>query len=337
MRTVGRKRTVLAGVFAVLLASAAIAVLLKASAGKDDSLETVRIGAVTGFASGLVYVADEKGFFKGRGVNVAIDAFDTGLMAVDALVSDQVDVTTAAEFVLVQRSFGNDHLRTFAQIANLNPIEMVARKDRGIEKLSDLKGKKIGVTMGSSSEFYLDGFLKRNNISKSSVEIVNLGPKAIESSLYNGSVDAVVGWGLHVTKIKERLGENAAGWPVQGRDDYYFLMVTTDQFLRRSPATAEKMVRALIDAEQFAVNYPDEARRIIELKVMPWQENIPPDWSKFRLAVRLDQALLTLMEAEAHWMIRNNLTPKREMPNYLDMVYLNGLEAVRPEAVGIIH
>jgi NitT/TauT family transport system substrate-binding protein len=43
------------------------------------------------------------------------------------------------------------------------------------------------------------------------------------------------------------------------------------------------------------------------------------------------------MEAEAQWMIRNNLTPKREMPNYLDMIYLKGLEAVKPGAVGTIH
>jgi ABC-type nitrate/sulfonate/bicarbonate transport system substrate-binding protein len=140
-----------------------------------------------------------------------------------------------------------------------------------------------------------------------------------------------------VTRIKERLGKNALSWRVQGRDDYYLLFITKDEFLRRSPATAEKMLRALIDAEGFTDKHPEEAHRILEsrLKLQPGDVQLRLKGST--LKVRLDQALLTLMEAEAQWMIRNNLAPKREMPNYLDIVYLKGLEAVKPEAVGIIH
>jgi ABC-type nitrate/sulfonate/bicarbonate transport system substrate-binding protein len=265
---VRRKRITLVSALLVLLAAAAAMALLKGHTQKADSLEAARIGAARGFAGGLVYVADEKGFFRSRGVNVTIKEFETRPMAVDALVDDKVDVTTAAEFVMVRRSFDNDHLRTYAQIANMNPIEIIARRGPGIEKISDLKGKKIGLTLGSSSEFYLDRFLKLGNISNSGAKIASIGPNAMEDSLYNGSVDAVVGWGL-------------------------------------SPATTEKIARALIDAEQFAAKHPDEARRIIETNVRPSPANVPPDGSKFRLTVRLDQTLLTLMEAEAAWMIRN--------------------------------
>ncbi len=42
--------------------------LLTSCAQKADSLETVRIGGMTQPVAGLVYVADEKGFFKQRGV-----------------------------------------------------------------------------------------------------------------------------------------------------------------------------------------------------------------------------------------------------------------------------
>jgi hypothetical protein len=52
--------------------------------------------------------------------------------------------------------------------------------------------------------------------------------------------------------------------------------------------------------------------------------------------VRLDQDLLTLMEDEARWSIhRRNRTGG--LPNYLDIIHLESLEKIKPEAVGIIH
>lgn len=36
---------------------------------------------------------------------------------------------------------------------------LIGRKDRGIENVSDLRGKKIGILLGTSVEFYLGRFL----------------------------------------------------------------------------------------------------------------------------------------------------------------------------------
>jgi len=42
------------------------------------------------------------------------------------------------------------------------------------------------------------------------------------------------------------------------------------------------------------------------------------------------------MEDEARWMIINNLTTEKQVPDFLDYIYMNGLEAVNPNAVDII-
>ena len=42
------------------------------------------------------------------------------------------------------------------------------------------------------------------------------------------------------------------------------------------------------------------------------------------------------MEDEARWRIENNMTAATEIPSYLDYVYLDALEEVKPEAVTII-
>jgi hypothetical protein len=42
------------------------------------------------------------------------------------------------------------------------------------------------------------------------------------------------------------------------------------------------------------------------------------------------------MEDEARWMIRNNLTTEKQVPDFLDYIREDGLKAVKPEAVNII-
>jgi hypothetical protein len=42
------------------------------------------------------------------------------------------------------------------------------------------------------------------------------------------------------------------------------------------------------------------------------------------------------MEDEARWMISNNLTPEKSLLDLMNYIYVDGLGAVKPEAVNII-
>ncbi|MGE5838514.1 MAG: nitrate ABC transporter substrate-binding protein, partial [Deltaproteobacteria bacterium] len=59
-------------------------------------------------------------------------------------------------------------------------------------------------------------------------------------------------------------------------------------------------------------------------------------WPRYQFALSLDQSLITAMEAEARWMIKNNLTNQRQVPDFLKYIYEDGLKAAKPEAVTII-
>lgn len=50
----------------------------------------------------------------------------------------------------------------------------------------------------------------------------------------------------------------------------------------------------------------------------------------------LDQTILMSLEDEARWAMREGLTDKKEPPNYLDFIYVDALEQVKPETVTII-
>lgn len=59
-------------------------------------------------------------------------------------------------------------------------------------------------------------------------------------------------------------------------------------------------------------------------------------WGDCTFEIFLDQSWVVSIEAEARWAIENNLTDGTEVPNYLDYIYMDALEEVKPEAIGII-
>ena len=60
-------------------------------------------------------------------------------------------------------------------------------------------------------------------------------------------------------------------------------------------------------------------------------------WANHQFSLSLDQSLISTMEAETRWMITNNLTNQTVVPDFLNNIYFEGLDSVKPESVNIIH
>ena len=65
-------------------------------------------------------------------------------------------------------------------------------------------------------------------------------------------------------------------------------------------------------------------------------ESVVNTWAKTRFRVRLDQSLLTLLEDEGRWAIRNKMVDGQKVPNYLNFLYLDGLGKIKPDVVTVI-
>ena len=60
-------------------------------------------------------------------------------------------------------------------------------------------------------------------------------------------------------------------------------------------------------------------------------------WDNFDYRVTLGEDLVLTLENQSRWAIKSRLTPATAVPNYLEHIYLDGLLAVKPEAVTILH
>jgi NitT/TauT family transport system substrate-binding protein len=89
-------------------------------------------------------------------------------------------------------------------------------------------------------------------------------------------------------------------------------------------------------AEEYITQHPDEAKAIAKKKLDLSDDDVRRVWSLTQFILSLDSSLIVAMRDEARWIINNNLTTEKQVPNFLDYIYEDGLKAVKPGVVDIV-
>lgn len=132
------------------------------SCSKGDSsgkVESITFGNLPVESSELIYIALDQNYFAKNGLNVTIRDYVTGIDTLNAAIKDEVDIAGMAEWAIVVGAFQKEKISLIANIDKWQAVYIVARKDRGIQDISDLKGKTVGLSRGTIVEFYLARFL----------------------------------------------------------------------------------------------------------------------------------------------------------------------------------
>jgi len=300
-------------------------------------VESITFGTVLLEPSLPLFVAENQDFFVGNGLNVTFKIYDVGLNAATGLVNGEVDMASpVAEYVMVGKIFDSRKIQAIASIDKVDYAFVIGRKDHGIEKVSDLKGKKIGVVRGTILEFQLGRFLELNGVNPADVTFVHGTLPQSASAIANGDVDAVMSIPPFTTSIQKQLGTNAALWSAQNIQPFYSLVLADAEWIKQHPKTVERFLMAMKQAEEFIINHPDEAKDVLRNKLNFSDEETARVWAQNQFLLSLDQSLILAMEDEARWIIANDLTTEKQVPDLLDYIYVDGLEAVKPNAVNII-
>lgn len=312
--------------------------ILSCRGNNSGTSETIVISYAPFETLALLWTAEEKNFFTHNGINAMLRAYDTGAGSLEAVVKGEADIAVGpAEFPLVVRAFRREKIRVIGSIDKTEFIYVVARKDRGIERASNLRGKRIGTTIGTVAEFHLGRFLELNGMTMKDVISVDLrSPAEWVSAVVKGDVDAICTTQPSVNKVIESLGANAVVWPAQSYRPMYALIIAGNEWISGHPELMNRFLKALAEAERFVIYNPAEAKAIVQKRQNLDAAYMETIWSQNRYGLTLDQSLIAAMEDEARWMIKNNLTDERQVPNFLDYIHEDALKAVKPEAVNII-
>ena len=304
---------------------------------KTGIREKVTAGVSKSFLSIPVYIAQTQGFFSDEGLDVTVKEYGSGKKATQALFAGEVGISTVADMPVVFGSFKREDFCIIATFSySFHMVKIIGRKDSGIKKEVDLKGKKVGVNRGTSSHFFLAVFLIHNRLSISDVEMINIKTVDLPPALKNNEVDAISVWQPYTQTAMQLLGDNAVELPSSENYRTTFSFAVMKMFAKEHPESLQKFLRAIDKAAAFIRNDREKAQEIIAKSFNLDKNGVNAIWDDFVFGISLDQSLLVSWDNIARWAIKNKLVNKKKIPNYLNYICLDTLEAVKPNSITII-
>jgi ABC-type nitrate/sulfonate/bicarbonate transport system substrate-binding protein len=329
-----RRRALLAGGAAALLGS------LYAENRRSIApawKSNVRIAVPLVPHAGLIHLALARGFFLDRGLGVTLLPQSYGKAAVAELLRGHADLAVAADVPVVGEVLKGAPLSIVASVANAsNELAVLGRIDRGIRTPGDLRGRRVGVTLGTSGEYFLWAFLVRNRIAPQSLQLIDLPPSRLIESLRNGLVDGIAAW--QPIRHEAELAFGALIVSLHAPDAYAqnYVLVGQRDYVLAHQRELRHVMRALLDAEAFVNANSELAKATLAglLKLSP--ETFDPSWQDVTLKVEQQQAQLVTLEDVATWAMARNYAPSQSMPNFVSHLDLDTLLAVSPDRVTVV-
>jgi NitT/TauT family transport system substrate-binding protein len=332
-----RKALVLVmAVIVIVIAVIGVSVLSLGPSPSATAADQLRLGAPPLEQNTLVYVAIDKGFFDKNGLNVTIDdTYPTGVGPVSDVSSGALDLSISSEYVIVNRVFSGGNISILATIDRYQNENLISRKDFGIRNISDLRGKRIGLPRGTILEFFLGRLLELNGLSFRDVTLVEVNTTHAPDAIANGEVDALMYFQPHITRILDRLGENAVIWPGQSNQSLYGVIAGRNDWIAAHPSQIRRFLVSLDEARQYSAAHPEETQEIVRRHLNVTDVYLGGVWQDHQFTLSLDQSLLLAMNDEGRWIISNNLTDKKTIPDFRAAVSPEGLAGVQPGSVNI--
>lgn len=299
--------------------------------------QPVTFGLAHESLAALAMIGKDRGFFADAGLEVTFKDYSSGKNALKGLLAGEVQLATSADIPIAFDSFDHQDFTIVSTIGSSdNEPRIIARKDRGIETPADLRGKKVATQKASAVHFFLHVFLLQNGLTTDDVQLGYLKAEELAGALAAGDIDAFSMREPYISEAAKLIGQDKV--VVFAKPGLYrktFNLVAAKSLVKDQPDVVERALRALMQAEAYAIQHPAEAIAIVARTLKAPNEEIAAIWSDASLKVSLDQSLLVGLEDEAKWIVSNKFAVNQP-PDYLDLIHVDALKAVDPVLVSLI-
>lgn len=281
----------------------------------------------------LLTIAEQKGLFAQQGLKTEMIPYALGREAMEAMFAGGCDVATSADTPVADYGLKRDDLRILSGIAKSDKLScIVATRKSGILKVSDLKGRRVGVSKGTAPHFFLNLVLNKNRLREKDVKLAFQKGEELQQNLADGNLDAIVTTDMNAYKMEERLADKVVLISDPGISLNHGYLAVLDATLEKKRDDLRRLLAALKSAEQVVNDSPDEAKRLFTayLKVSPaisdkiWEDIIP------RLS--LDSAMVLTLEDNARW-LREREGEKPVNKSFRNIIRSELLKELSPERV----
>lgn len=284
----------------VLLAAVVLAALGACAAATEETKRPVAIQLALErpleASMAPVVLATSHGLFGGEGVAVTTTIAKGSADAIARVASGESELAVADinELIRYRDNTANPPVKAVFVLFNRAPYAIIARKSRGIDALSDIEGKTLGVSEGDLSIRLWPALARQNDIKTTAVKLSRVGAAVREPILSAGQVDAVSGFSyLSAVNLRDR-GVPATDLAVlrfadYGCEAYGQAIIVNPAFAAGQPVAVKGFLRALVGGLHLAIKDPPVAAA----EVVSRMDDGSPELELSRLQTVLTDNVLT--------------------------------------------
>jgi ABC-type nitrate/sulfonate/bicarbonate transport system substrate-binding protein len=257
----------------VLIGIFSLASLICLAQPDQAQAEAVRVGYGKTWGVAALLVGKAEGLFKAQGIEVTWLNFNNPNRIIQGIISAEVDLgASTGPHLIVAYQKGVKVKAVALGQSTMNPdTSFIARTNAGIDRLEDLKGKKVGINnFGGNFDIYLRYMLERRGLDpKKDVQILEVPIPAVIQGLMSKRIDAgavtpPLVW-LAGLKFKDKIKpvfsySDVAREAKAEINSMIFIMSTS--FIAEKRRLAKAFLKGYLEAIRFAEKNPTQAKKL---------------------------------------------------------------------------
>ncbi|MBO8126578.1 MAG: ABC transporter substrate-binding protein [Firmicutes bacterium] len=208
-------------------------------------------------------VADQLGFFRAEGVALETRIFNDGTLINEALAAGAIQFGVVGDMPTITALAARLPVKVVAAVGGGGKRERLMVRDSEVTAFSELQGKRIGVTRGTSGFNAFQLLCQKYGYELTEFKLINIRPANMPEALASAQVDAVLTWEPTPSLI-EAAGLGRELLNLKDSELIFPLtLVVRTSVLENDPEAVRKVLKALRRAAEFIQENPTKAGEVV--------------------------------------------------------------------------
>lgn len=271
----------------------------------------MRVGIVPLPQYAHMWVAYKKGFVDDElqkvGFRLKWQPFSMGPVVSEAFAANHLDMGVMGDFPsFIGRSAGLNYRIVSVASAIPKSQALVVRKESGIMKITDLTGKKVSTSKGSSGQKLLISLLEEQGMTINDIQFIHMTMDDLAIALIRGDVDAGVMWEPLITRLEEAgeiriIAEGTHICPA------YSVLVASGDILTKHPEAVTAVRKAYQRGSEYLKENPEECIKLLMEDLKIPEQQLVKIISKFNYDAPVDDKFVSDMRNSETFLRKNGI------------------------------
>lgn len=242
-----------------------VATVFAAASLSASAATPMKLALTTWIGYSPFYVAAGMDYYKKHDLKVTLQTFSDPAMLPSAVTSKAADGSMMTYDQLIGAAAQGQKLKVVMPIDYSNGGDAVLA-DKTINKITDLKGKKVAYAPLSPSDFLISYALKVNGMSTDDIKPINMTPEAIPSAMASKAVPAGTTYEPNVSQILAMDGGTKFHVIYSSKEAPGLIadvLIFDEAYIKKNRKPIAALIQAYVEGLAYMNTHPKEASEII--------------------------------------------------------------------------